>query len=154
LAVGPNHVFQIANIVGKITNKAGGAAFRFTTASLFNLDPGFEETDPSIIYDAPTDRYFGIVLEFPSDPSDTRSSIIVIVSATGDPKGAYCHYHLGNPVFETFVQDFPHIGISDDKVVVAYNAFTPDGNDFFGAGYYVLNKADLLACGSSAHILR
>ena len=48
-----------------------------------------------------------------------------------------------------FIQDFPQLGISDDKVLVTYNGFAFVGESFLGAGYYVLNKGDLVNGGSA-----
>jgi len=48
------------------------------------------------------------------------------------------------------LQDFPQLGVSGNKVVVSYNGFRfPSLTSYAGAGYYVVDKAGLLACGSS-----
>ena len=144
LGVGPAHVFQMANFVGRITDKTGANATSFSLRSFFNLDTGFGETDPRVIYDAVGARWFGVYLQH--SKSVGSSSLIVAVSRTSDPTGAFCLYRLGNPTAETFQHDFPILGVSDDKVVVSYMGFAFSPNTFVGSGYYALSKARLMAC--------
>ena len=152
LGVGPDHVFQMTNIVGRITNKSGGALSSFSLNSFFNVDSAFDESDPRVIYDAGSGRWLATYLQF-SFPM-RRSSIILAVSATSDPTGVFCRYRLGNPTTETFIQDFPMLGVSDDKVVVSYNGFRFINDSFMGAGYYVVKKDDLSACAGSLTVSR
>jgi hypothetical protein len=146
LAVGPNHVFEMVNNVGRITDKSGAAASTFTLHSFFQVDNGFGETDPRVIYDAASNRWFATYAQF-LDPK-LQSSLILAVSTTSDPTKTFCLFRLGNPNSEGFIQDFPQLGISDDKVIVTYNGFSFVGESFLGAGYYVINKADLVNAGS------
>ena len=154
LAVGPDHVFQIVNLVGRITTKTGSTLSSFSLGSFFNVDSGFFEGDPRVIYDAMSGRWFATYLEFSDDAS--QSSIILAVSTTSDPTGVFCRYRLGNPTTEGFIQDFPMIGVSDDKVVVSYNGFTFPSYFavFIGAGYYVIKKTDLTTCAGSLAVNR
>jgi len=98
--------------------------------------------------------WFAVYLQFSSGLSS--SSLIVAVSTTSDPTGTFCRYRIGNPTSETFLQDFPMLGVRDDKVVVSYNGFSFPLTFpiFLGAGYYVLNKADLTACSASLNMTR
>ena len=75
LGVGPDHVFQMTNIVGRITNKSGGALSSFSLNSFFNVDSAFDESDPRVIYDAGSGRWLATYLQF-SYPM-RRSSIIL-----------------------------------------------------------------------------
>jgi hypothetical protein len=153
LGVGPGHVFQMVNHSGRISDKAGTTIQTFSLLSFFqvNLD---RDADPHVIYDALGGRWFAVYFEF-SDAL-ARSSIILAVSTTSDPTGTFCRYRLGDPTQETFLQDFPLIGVSDDKVVVSYLgfAFPADTGPFVGVGYYVLNKAQLAACAGSLSVHR
>ncbi len=154
LGVGPGHIFQIVNISGRITDKLGGIFSSFSLRSFFGVDPGFSETDPRVIYDAVSGRWFAVYLQFSNGLSS--SSLIVAVSTTSDPTGTFCRYRIGNPTSEPFLQDFPMLGVSDDKVVISYNGFSfPLATaTFLGAGYYVLNKANLTACAASVNQTR
>jgi hypothetical protein len=154
LGAGPNHLFQMVNSIGRITDKSGGAVSTFSLRSFFQLDPDTDENDPRVIYDAQSGRWFATYAQSTLSPAPSAaSSIVLAVSATSDPTGTFCRYRLGNPTSETFFHDFPQLGVSADKVVVSYNAFT-FADVFVGAGYYVVNKADLLACTASANVVR
>jgi len=145
LAVGPNHVFQIVNVVVRVSDKAGGSTSTFSLKSFFQQDNGTFGTDPSVVYDATTNRWFAVF----NQSNSTQSSLLFAVSASSDPEGTFCRFRLGNPTSETFLQDFPQIGISNDKVIVTYNGFPNTGPGFLGAGYYALNKADLVGGGGA-----
>ena len=156
-AVGTNDVFEMVNIVGRLTDKRGGSISSFSLRSFFGVDASFSgESDPRVLYDTVSGRWFGTYLQY--SLSQSLSSIILVVSTTSDPRGTFCRYRLGNPTSERFLQDFPMVGTSDDKVVVAYNgfAFTPGAvGGFIGGGSYVLKKADLLAgCASPVALVR
>ena len=151
LGVGPSHIVQMVNEVGRITDKLGGTLSAFTLNTFFQVDPGFLESDPRVIYDASSGRWFATYLQF-SDLG-LSSALILAVSTTSDPTGTFCRYRLGNPTAETFIQDFPMLGVSNDKVVVSYNAFDSLSR-FLGGGYYVLNKADLTACAGTLRRVR
>ncbi len=147
LAVGTNNVFQMVNVVGRVTDKFGGRISSFTLNSFFGVDAGFGESDPRVIYDAISGRWFATYVQFST--TSRLSSIILAASTTSDPTGTFCRYRLGNPTSERFIQDYPMLGVSDDKVVVSYNGYSfATNNPFLGAGIYVVNKADVLACAS------
>ncbi len=149
LGVGPDHVFQIVNIVGRTSDRTGASAVTFDLNSFFSVDFLYNESDPKVIYDASSGRWFATYLQFVDfAPFFSDSSILLAVSQTSDPTGTFCVYKLGNPTSETFLQDFPQLGVSDDKVLVSYNGFQfPLTQEVpVGAGFYVLNKADLTAC--------
>jgi hypothetical protein len=149
LGVGPAHVFQMVNVTGRISTKTGATVTSFALADFFAVDPGFGESDPRIIYDALSGRWLATYVEFRDLGTTGESSIILMVSQSADPTGSFCRYRLGNPTTETFQQDFPMLGVGSDKVVVSYNGFGfGPGEPFLGAGYYVLNKADLVACAN------
>src|SRR5207244_11215225 len=146
--------FEIVNFVGRLPDKLGGNISSFSLRSFFGVDASFSgESDPRVLYDVASGRWFATYLQF-SIPR-ASSSIILAVSTTGDPRGTFCRYRLGNPTSEIFLQDFPMVGTSDDKIVVTYNGFaflaTSIGG-LIGGGAYVLKKADLLAGGSASQV--
>jgi len=154
LGVGPSHVFQMVNISGRISTKAGATLSTFSLANFFGLTAGFGESDPRVIYDAISGRWLAVYLEY--DDSLGRSSLVFASSLTSDPTGTFCRYRLGNPTQETFLQDYPMFGVTDDKVVLSYNGFSFPTFSFVGSGYYVIRKADLLgvACAGGLTVQR
>lgn len=145
LAVGTSHVFQTVNGVGRFSDKLGRSVSSFTLRSFFNLDSGFSEADPRVIYDAVSNRWFATYFQF----SSSSSSIVLAVSFSSDVTGSFCRYRIGNLSSETFQQDFPMIGVSNDKIVISYNGFTlPSPGSFIGGGFYVINKSQATACST------
>ena len=59
LAAGPGHVVQMVNIVGRTTDKTGKiVSGPFSLKSFFDGDPDAEGSDPRILYDALSGRWF------------------------------------------------------------------------------------------------
>jgi len=137
IGAGPNHIFQMVNWVGRITDKSRSVLQDFSLRSFFGVENGFTELAPRIIYDARSGRWFATYLEF--DDTSQRSSLILMVSRsqTGDPTftgnptdNSYCRFYIGSQIsnlpgvsYETrFYQDFAQLAVSDDKVVITFNA--------------------------------
>ncbi|HEV8438457.1 MAG TPA: hypothetical protein VGT40_10215 [Methylomirabilota bacterium] len=155
IGAGPSHLFQAVNLVGRISDKAGTALSAFTLRDFFALDPNTDETDPRVLYDASSGRWFATYLQLKDAGATGTSSIVLAVSISSDPTGGFCRYRVGNPTTESFIQDFPQLGVSDDKVVISYNGFAFNFfGTFQGAGYYVINKSDLTGCAPSLRVFR
>ena len=148
LGVGPTEIFQMVNQVGRITDKSGSpnSASTFDLATFFSLDIFFQGSDPRIIYDADSGRWFATYLEF--EPFFFNASAIILAVSTSSSPTLFCRYQIPGPT--NVLQDFPQLGVSGNKVVVSYNGFRfPSLTSYAGAGYYVVDKAGLLACASS-----
>lgn len=131
-AVGPNHVFEMVNLAGIIYLKNGTLAkSTFPLASFFNLSGSM--SDPQILYDAISGRWFASIVEI------TNGNVQVAVSSNGDPTGTWNLYsfHAGGNL-----PDQPFIGTSDDKFGIAANDFF--GNTFVGVQYWIANKSELV----------
>ncbi len=148
LGVGPSEILQMVNQVGRITDKSGspGSASTFDLATFFALDILFQGSDPRIIYDADSGRWFASYLEF--EPYFFYESAIILAVSTSSSPTLFCKYLIPGP--SNVLQDFPQLGVSHDKVMVSYNGFRfPTFTSYAGAGYYVVDKAGLLGCASS-----
>jgi hypothetical protein len=156
LGVGTSQIFEMVNTTGRIFSKTTlGTQSTFSLRSFFGVTAGLEESHPHVVYDPLSGRWFAVYLEFkPTAPA--HSSLILAVSATNDAGGSFCTYRLGNPTTETFLQDFPTLGVSNDKVVVTYDAvqFPLTPPVALGGGYYAVNKNDLLLCNPTLQIQR
>ncbi len=148
LGVGPTEIFQMVNQVGRITDKSGSpnSASTFALSSFFSLSPLFIGSDPRILYDADSGRWFATYLEF--EPYFFYESAIILAVSTSSSPTLFCKYLIPGPT--NVLQDFPQLGVSHDKVAVSYNGFRfPTLTSYAGAGYYVVDKAGLLGCASS-----
>jgi len=140
LAVGPDHVFEMVNISGRIFNKSGGAVKDFTLRDFFALPPALDlDADPKIIYDDLSDRWFASYLA--SDLS-TVGAVYFAVSQTSDPTGAWKVYHCD---YEGVIPDYPGIGLSNDKFTVSSNLFTIPSGSYVAEQTFVVEKADIMA---------
>src|SRR5256885_7244198 len=64
-------------------------------STLFPYTTLFRSSDPRVIYDAISGRWFATYLQYSIAASS--SSIILAVSTTSDPTGSFCRYRIGNP---------------------------------------------------------
>lgn len=132
-AVGPSHVFEMANLAGIIYLKNGmPARSTFPLSAFFNLSVSM--SDPQILYDAISGRWFASIVDI------TNGNVRVAVSTSNDPTGIWNLYSFSAG---GFLPDQPYIGTSDDKFGFAANDFS--GTFFVGVQYWIVNKSELLA---------
>lgn len=94
-AAGPNHYFQAVNLSYRIYNKSGTALI--SELDLSSLWPGSaDDGDPIVLYDKHADRWF--ISQFQT----TGNKILIAISKTSDPTGAYYTY-----TFVPSSSDFP-----------------------------------------------
>ena len=139
IAVGPNHVVEFVNIVGRITDRNGfvGAASDFALRDFFGVPPATLDTDPKVIYDAIAGRFFATYIDF--DASDGR--LYLAISQTSDPTGAWNTYFLTCP---GCIPDYPGIAVTNDKFTISTNLFPIAPGNFLGEQTLVVQKSDVL----------
>lgn len=126
-----NKVFGTLNNNYRVQNKTTGATIgsdvsmpAFWAASLAN-DP----FDPRVLYDPFNDRWIAAAV---SDAGNSTTSILVGISLTNDPSGAFALFKVSarvagdNPTVN--FADFPMLGFNKNWVVVSINMFTMVGN--------------------------
>jgi hypothetical protein len=119
-------------------------------------------TDPTCIYDAPTQRFFLVVLTLEVVPTTgaftTVNHLDLAVSATSNPTGTWNIYRIdvtgdgsagntGGPC--PCLGDYPHIGADANGIYLTTNAYPWGPGDFDGAQIYALSKAQLAAGAAS-----
>ena len=133
IATGPTQLVEMVNIEGEIFTKQGVSNKTFGLSTFFRT--GVDSiTDPKVLFDAPSGRWFASILDI------SLNSVILAVSSTNDANGTWVFYSIsaGN-----VIPDQPILGISDDKLAMAANDFS--GNTFVGSQFWILNKSQLLA---------
>lgn len=133
VAAGPAHIVEMVNLEGEIFSKTGVSNKTFTLSSFFSSGSD-SISDPKVLFDASSSRWFSSLLDISTD------SVLVAISSTSDPTGNWTIYHLSAGAF---IPDQPIIGVSDDKFVASANDFR--STSFVGAKYWVLNKAQMIA---------
>jgi hypothetical protein len=144
IAAGPGAIVEMVNQVAMVWTHAG--AYQQTLPLSFFFGTGTDDlTDPQVLYDSQSGRWFASILDIDD------SGIRLAVSATSDPVGRWAYYKLSG---FSGCPDQPHLGMSDGIVAVAASTFlnacsSPSGGgSFLGAQYKALSKADLLAGGT------
>lgn len=151
VAGGPSDVVEVVNIAMNVFDKSGGLLMAKSLNDLYGIGGNFS-TDPRIRYDTQSGRWFISMLSL--DNSGTGNShngyFNLAVSDTSDPTGNYFIYQYETP---GSLGDQPGLGISNDKVAIAGNAFScnPDCNAdiFLGNEVLVIDKSDLVNAAAS-----
>ncbi len=141
LAAGPTYLLEMDNSAGSVWTKAGGLVSYFDLNSFFLVPVGYFFSDPRVVYDAISGRWFASGLSF---DSSNDSHVYVAVSQSSDPTNTWFVYDFG--MVAGIVQDQPMTGVNDDKVVLSWNDYT--STSFIGQETWVLQKSDMLSGGS------
>jgi hypothetical protein len=144
VAVGPDHVFEMVNIIGRIYTRSGGAVQTFTLASFFGVPAGYLDTDPKIFFDAPSGRWFASYVSFRdlAGSNNDQGRLHVAISQTSDPSGVWNVYFL---TYAQVFPDYPGMGVTADKFTISSNIFDIDQPFYHGEETLVFEKADVLA---------
>ncbi len=157
VAVGPNHVLEMVNIVGRIYDKKGNAVKTFKLSDFFAVPSGWLDTDPRVIYDALSGRWFATYASYINNGGTATdfARLHIAVSQTDDPTGAWNLYYIQ---YSDVLPDYPGVGVTSDKLTVSSNIFDIDGQHlsagcsggYCGEQTVVVEKADLLAGGTAS----
>jgi hypothetical protein len=139
VAVGPDHVVEMVNVLGRISTKQGVEVQTFRLATFFSVPSTDFISDPKIHFDTASGRWFAAITDV------TTGRVLLEVSRTTDPTGLW---YASSVSAITGCADQPLLGFSDLVVVVSANDFSSctSGNpSYLGVQYWVLNKTDLLS---------
>jgi hypothetical protein len=159
-AVGPRHFVEFINGAFAVYNKTNGArVLRITDTKFWSnggpggngdgltFAPSDEVSDPRVIYDPASQRWFASQVDFDgsvADPTLESDYYLLAVSDTADPTGAWQVFaFLADPESGNFA-DFPTLGVDANAVYLAGNMFYGENNSF-GTSLTMIPKADLLA---------
>lgn len=153
---GPTHIMQFVNGIfayytkdGKRVGpvRTGDAFWAAAGASAFNIRNGL--SDPRVIYDAASGRYFVCMITVAQPSSENpngHNTILIAVSKTSDPTKGFrsTKVELKNGV----LGDYPTLGVNGDAVTLSTNNFGLSG--FQDLSVFSIPKADLLLPKPSA----
>ncbi len=158
-AVGLDKVFTNTNSNYRVHNKATGAPLATVSIDTFWAGSGGSGFfDPRVVYDPYNQRW---LLAIDSDPQSANSSIVIAVSQTSDPQGAYNIYRFvvgcaaGAPDCAANGEwaDFPMLGFNKNWIAVSMNMFgLPQGAGHNNDKVLVLDYAQARAGVSNAYI--
>ncbi len=144
VAVGPEYVFEMVNIIGRIYMRTGGTVQTFTLADFFGVPAGYLDTDPKVIYDALSGRWFASYVSLIDlhGQNNDQARLHLAISQTRDPTGAWNMYVIS---YAQLFPDYEGIGVTNDKFTISSNVFDIDQPFYYGAETIVIEKADVLA---------
>jgi PKD repeat protein len=143
--VGPNHYFQMINLVFAIWDKEGnmlmGPADNQTIWEGFDDGQPFDNAndgDPIVLYDEQADRW--MVSQFAVNTSNNKFYELIAISVSPDPTGEWYRY-----AFEfDKMPDYPKFGIWPDGYYFTVNQFT-NGQFWAGAGIAVVDRDAMIS---------
>jgi IPT/TIG domain len=146
LAVGPDYVVEMVNDSGTIWDKSGNLVKIFDLNKFFAVPSGYTFSDPRILYDQVSQRWFasGVAFIAPS----YGSGVTIAVSTGSDPSGTWVQYLAANS--SNVTHDQPKIGVSSDKVVLSWNDFV-NAQFFQGGSTWIFEKSQMVAGASSVN---
>ncbi|MCB0747846.1 MAG: hypothetical protein KDC90_10330 [Ignavibacteriae bacterium] len=139
--VGLNHYIQMVNLSFQIWDKQGNSLYGpVDNSTLWDGfgDPwdGTNDGDPIVLYDEQADRW--ILTQF-ALPEDGRNFILIAITETGDPTGAWYRYG-----FEfTAMPDYPKFGVWNDGYYMTVNSFA-NRSTYDGVGVAVFERDKML----------
>lgn len=147
-AVGPSHFVEFINGRFAVFDKASGNRVQtktdraFWTSAGVSLSANLSVTDPRIVFDLPSQRWFASQVDFNSNNQANR--FLLAVSASADPTGPWSGFaFLADPVNGSFA-DFPTLGLDADGVYLSGDMFDGAGNSL-GPSLVAIPKSGLLS---------
>src|SRR5262245_35611737 len=142
-AVGPDRILEGLNNNYRLFNKATGAVLSTVSIGTFwGPVGGNGPFDPKTLYDPVQQRWIAVAL---SDARSIASSILVGVSQTSDPNGAWNLFRVPCDTTGVNWADFPCVGFNKNWIAVNVNLFTVAANTNNGASCLILDYAQARA---------
>jgi hypothetical protein len=137
-----------------VFNKTDGAKVKtMTDLSLWaqagvNIPNTWLATDPRIIYDPASQRWFASEIDFDPSGAINTNNFLLAISATADPTGTWKAVSIPTDPGGNNVADFPTLGLDAQGVYLAGDMFDPSSNPV-SSTLVSLPKAALLAATPS-----
>lgn len=149
-AVGPLHFAEFINGRFAVYNKSNAAKVANMTDLAFwgqagiSIPSGWDVTDPRIVYDPVSQRWFASEVDF--DPSGiiNTNRFLLGISTTADPTDAWKGVAIPSDPSGNNFADFPTLGLDSQGVYLSGDMFDPNLNPL-GPTLVSIPKAGLLA---------
>ena len=135
--VGPEHIMVVLNSEIGIQNRSGRLLSRITLANFWQ-NAGHQTTfDPRVVYDRWSRRW---VITTLADPGRSSSALLVAVSQSYDPTGAWTRFQVpADPQGKEWL-DYPNVGYNEKWLVVTINTMSIATNNFLRASIFVFDQ--------------
>ncbi len=143
VAAGPGFVLEMVNTRYQIWSRDGLPLGGGSLTALFQTAPTDFLTDPKVVYDGLSGRWFASI-----DDLNT-TAVLLAVSTTSNPLGPWSLSSYASAA----CPDQPFLGIGRDVVVLSVNDFSSctSSGTFSGAEYWVVNKTERLQGGTAVY---
>lgn len=151
-AIGPGRFVEFVNGTMAVYNRTNGAQVQrksdliFWSGANVNLAASQAVSDPRVIYDPQSQRWFAVQVDLDGsalDPTTQANDFLLAVSTSSNPAGAWKGFRIPSDPDNGFFADFPTLGMDSNAVYIAgdyYSANVPKGS-----GMLSIPKADLVA---------
>ncbi|HEX9047743.1 MAG TPA: hypothetical protein VF988_12020 [Verrucomicrobiae bacterium] len=151
-AIGPGRFMEFVNGTVAVYNRTNGAQVQRKSDLIFWANAGVvlassqAVSDPRVIYDPQTQRWFAIQVDLDgnaTDPTTEANDFLLAVSTSSNPAGAWKGFLIPSDPDNGYFADFPTLGIDSNAVYIGgdyYRASVP-----MGTGLLSIPKADLVA---------
>lgn len=146
IASGPTDVVTTVNSTVDVFSRTGTLLGSDDINTFMSVDSTHSSSDPRIVYDASSQRWWLTITEVANDFScgGVAAPVLIAVSASSNPLpfSSWLVYALPFVTPNTFLGDQPGLGISNNTVAVTFNDYNCS-NTFLGSDIEILQKADL-----------
>jgi hypothetical protein len=152
-AIGPNHFVEFINGAVSVYDRTDGQSVLglsdvdFWSQAGVNISAVSAISDPRVIYDPTSQRWFASQVDFNStatDPTLQANNFLLAVSDSSDPTGTWHGFKFrADPTTGRFA-DFPTLGVDTNGVYLSGDFYHGESNPV-GPGLVSIPKADLLA---------
>ena len=152
-AIGPGRFMEFINGTVAVYNKTNGASVQRKSNAAFWADAGLIissdalTTDPRVIYDPVSQRWFATQVDFngnAADPTAEANNFLLAVSTTASPTGTWKGFKFQADPDNGFFADFPTLGLDGNAVYISGD-FYSTGEMPEGPGLVSIPKSDLLS---------
>jgi hypothetical protein len=144
VAAGPGTVVELVNLAARVWRTDGGATEQEQTMTLSSLfqTGGDRLTDPRILYDTSSSRFFASISDVDTD------SVVLAVSRGADVSSGWNVYSFT----AAGCADQPRLGVADGVVVLGADVFKSCDDGFspsLGGELWIVNKQQLVSGAAS-----
>ena len=139
-AIGPDRYIETVNTQYAIYSRAGALANSGSLSSLTGISGGlfgYSLSDPQMIWDAKTQRFYYSAVYYDLFMSDTGLAVGWSKTATPASSNDFCKYAIQ---FGSELPDYPKLGDSSDFLMLGYNKFGNGASTYDGSEFTLVNK--------------
>jgi hypothetical protein len=139
-AIGPDRYVETVNTKYAVYGRTGSLISGGSLSSLTGISGGlfgYNLSDPQVMWDAKTGRFYYSALYFDSFFLSTGLAVGWSKTATPASASDFCQYAID---FGGELPDYPKLGDSSDFLLVGYNLFGSNASTYEGSGFIALNK--------------